>query len=194
LEQYCIDAISAVDIIFFAGFEFNDIKNRLIFDLGSGTGRLSIAGALLKAKYVISIDIDQDALKILVKNIKNLELEHIIIPICAEINQFEISRYLLPANLKITTIMNPPFGVQKKSADRVFLDRAFSISDTIYSIHLASEKVDNFIRNYVKKFSWYIDYTLPLNLILEKSFPFHTQKRKTINVNIYRFLKEEQKK
>jgi len=87
--------------------------------------------------------------------------------------------------------MNPPFGAQKKSADRVFLEKAFSISDTIYSIHLASEKVDDFIQKFVKKYNWNIDYILPFNLILEKSFPFHTQKRKTINVNIYRFLKEK---
>ena len=42
-EQYSIDAVSAADIIYFAGFEFDDIANHLIIDLGSGTGRLSIA-------------------------------------------------------------------------------------------------------------------------------------------------------
>ncbi|MHA2390390.1 MAG: hypothetical protein ACXAEX_00335 [Promethearchaeota archaeon] len=46
LEQYCIDAISAVDIIYFAGFEYDDITNRFIIDLGSGTGRLSIAAKI----------------------------------------------------------------------------------------------------------------------------------------------------
>lgn len=40
LEQYCIDAQSAVDIGYFAGVEFNDIKNKLIIDLGAGTGKL----------------------------------------------------------------------------------------------------------------------------------------------------------
>ena len=40
LEQYCIDAACAVDIIYFAGFENNDISNKLIVDLGAGTGRL----------------------------------------------------------------------------------------------------------------------------------------------------------
>ncbi|MFX1313967.1 MAG: RNA methyltransferase, partial [Promethearchaeota archaeon] len=51
LEQYCIDAQCAVDIIYFAGFEFNDIYNALIIDLGAGTGRLSIASAFLKAAF-----------------------------------------------------------------------------------------------------------------------------------------------
>ena len=68
LEQYCIDAQSAVDIVYFAGVEFNDIKNQLVIDLGTGTGRLSIACAYLRASYILSVDIDMNALKILKTN------------------------------------------------------------------------------------------------------------------------------
>ncbi|TFG01631.1 MAG: DNA methylase [Promethearchaeota archaeon] len=190
LEQYTIDATCAVDLIFFAGFEFNDIKNKLIFDLGAGTGRLSIASALMKANCILSIDKDWKALCILKNNIKNLDLEHIIFPICAEVKYLEISKLFMPKNLKITTIMNPPFGVQNKTADRIFLEKAFSFSDVIYSIHLASEKVHKFILNYIKKFNWKVDNVIPFNMILEKSFKFHTQKIKKIDVNLYRFLKQ----
>jgi len=189
LEQYCIDASSAVDLIYFAGFEFDDIKNRLIFDFGAGTGRLSIASAYFKATYVLSIDIDWSALKILNENILNLNLKHIIFPICSDIDNFEISNSILPRNLKITTIMNPPFGVQKKAADRMFLEKAFNISDVVYSVHLANVSVSKFISKYIKKFNWKIDYVYPFNMILERSFPFHSKKRKNINVDIYRFIK-----
>ena len=189
LEQYCIDASSAVDLIYFAGFEFDDIKNRLIFDFGAGTGRLSIASAYFKATYVLSIDIDWSAIKILNKNILNLDLKHIIFPICSDIDKFEISNSILPRNLKITTIMNPPFGVQKKAADRVFLEKAFNISDVVYSVHLANVNVSKFISNYIKNFNWKIDYVYPFNMILERTFPFHSKKRKNINVEIYRFIK-----
>jgi len=189
LEQYCIDASSAVDLIYFAGFEFDDIKNRLIFDFGAGTGRLSIASAYFKATYVLSIDIDWSAVKILNENILNLDLKHIIFPICSDIDNFEISNSILPKNLKITTIMNPPFGVQKKAADRVFLEKAFNISDVVYSVHLANVRVSKFISNYIKKFNWKIDYVYPFNMILERTFPFHSRKRKNINVDIYRFIK-----
>ena len=189
LEQYCIDASSAVDLIYFAGFEFDDIKNRLIFDFGAGTGRLSIASAYFKATYVLSIDIDWSAIKILNENILNLDLKHIIFPICSDIDNFEISNSILPRNLKITTIMNPPFGVQKKAADRVFLEKAFKISDVVYSVHLANVKVSKFISNYIKNLNWKIDYVYPFNMILERTFPFHSKKRKNINVEIYRFIK-----
>ena len=131
-EQYSIDAVSAADIIYFAGFEFNDIDNNLIIDLGSGTGRLSIASAYLRANQVIGIDFDWSAIKIFKQNINELGLNHLINPICTNVSNFEFSKKNLPDSLKITTIMNPPFGVQKRTADRAFLLKAFNFSDTIY--------------------------------------------------------------
>ncbi len=190
LEQYCIDASSAVDIIYYAGFEYNDIKNAFIIDLGAGTGRLSIASAFFNANYVLSVDIDINALKILKRNVLTLDLNQVIFPICADIEYFEISHKNIPTSMKVTTIMNPPFGVQTKYADRIFLDRAFNFSDIVYSIHLANEKTQNFISNYIKKHNWKIDNIIPFSMVLERNFPFHTQKTKKINVHVYRFIKK----
>ena len=189
-EQYCIDANCAVDIIYYAGFEFNDINQALIIDLGAGTGRLSLTSALFKAKYVLSVDIDMNALEILKRNILSFNLNHTVFPICADIENFEISKKILPKNIRITTIMNPPFGVQIKFADRAFLGKAFYFSDVVYSIHLSNPKVHKFISNYIKRFNWKIDNVLPFDMVLERSFPFHTQKTKKINVLVYRFIKK----
>lgn len=194
LEQYCIDAQSAVDIVYFAGVEFNDIKNQLVIDLGTGTGRLSITCAYLRASYILSVDIDMNALKILKTNINNLGLENIILPICSDINHFEIVRKLLPKELHITTIENPPFGVQKKTADRYFLKKAFSFSDVVYSIHLANQKVHQFITSFIRKFNWEIDYVFPFQLKLDRTYEFHKQKTKSVDVNIYRFKRKEERK
>jgi len=190
LEQYSIDASCAVDIIYIAGFEFNDINQKIIVDLGAGTGRLSIASTFFKPAYVLSVDIDLSALFILKKNIKKLQLENIIFPICTDVKYFEISKFLLLKNSQITTIMNPPFGVKKRTADRIFLERAFAFSNIVYSIHLANKGVHNFISNFIRKYNWKIDYVLPFNMILERSFQFHEQKKKKINVNLYRFIKK----
>jgi putative methylase len=86
--------------------------------------------------------------------------------------------------------MNPPFGVQSKFADRPFLEKAFSFSDIIYSIHLANKKIQKFISNYAEKFDWKIDNLLPFYMVLERIFPFHTQKTKEINVDVYRFIRK----
>ncbi len=190
LEQYCIDAQSAVDIVYFAGVEHNDIKNQLIIDLGAGTGRLSIACAYLQAAYILSVDIDMSALRILKTNIAELGLENIILPICSDVNHFDIVRELFPKNLQITSIENPPFGVQKKTADRYFLQKAFSFSDVVYSIHLANKKVHNFLISFIKKFNWKIDYVFPFQLRLDRTYKFHKQKTKTVDVNIYRFKRK----
>jgi len=190
LEQYCIDASSAVDIIYYAGFEYNDISNAFIIDLGAGTGRLSIASAFFNASYVLSVDIDINALKILKRNVLTLDLNQIVFPICADIEFFEISHKNIPKRMKVTTIMNPPFGVQTKFADRAFLVRAFNFSDIVYSIHLANKKIQSFISNYIEKHHWKIDNIIPFSMVLERSFPFHSQKTKKINVHVYRFIKK----
>lgn len=85
--------------------------------------------------------------------------------------------------------MNPPFGVQTSRADRSFLKKAFEFSDVVYSIHLANEKVHNFIVNFIKDSNWQIDYYFPFRLELDKTFEFHSQKTKIIDVTIYRFIK-----
>ncbi|MHA1191798.1 MAG: METTL5 family protein [Promethearchaeota archaeon] len=182
--------MSAADIIYFAGFEFNDIDHNLIIDLGSGTGRLSIASAYLRANQVIGIDFDWSAIKIFKQNINELGLNHLINPICTNVSNFEFSKKNLPDSLKITTIMNPPFGVQKRTADRAFLLKAFNFSDTIYTIHLHNEKVHEFLSKFINNNGWKINYTFPFKMILEKTFPFHSQKKKDINVKIYRITKK----
>ena len=139
------------------------------------------------------MDVDWNALEILRKNVRRLGLEDIVFPICATIKFFEIHK---PENVKITTIMNPPFGarIENKKADRIFLEKAFSFSDVIYSIHMAGDKVRNFMSDYSKRFNWKIDNIIPYNMSLEKSFEFHERKVKKINVDVYRFKKIKNKK
>ena len=151
---------------------------------------MSIAAAYLQANSILSVDIDIDALNILRKNIQKLELDFIISPIRAEINNFNLSTQIFSKSLNTTTIMNPPFGVQKKKADRIFLEKAFTFSDIVYSIHLSSQSVQNFIRNYIKKYNWKIDYIFPYQLELEKTYAFHNFSSKKIDVDIYRFRKK----
>lgn len=189
LEQYCINAISAVDIMFYAGFEHNDIENKIVLDLGAGTGRLSIAATYLKALIVFSIDIDPFALIILKHNYDKLDLYHLNHPIASDINHLPFRDDFFRGSINITTIMNPPFGVQTRKADRLFLDTALTISDIIYSVHLSNKNTREFLMSYIEKRNWVVDDIFSLNLILEKTFQFHTKKRKNILVDLYRLIK-----
>ncbi|MFO8019148.1 MAG: METTL5 family protein [Promethearchaeia archaeon] len=193
LEQYCIDAASAVNIVFFAGIEHDDIKSKVVLDLGTGTGRLSITSAFLRAQTIISVDIDPQAIKILRENMNNLNLSHIINPIITDIGCLEFSRNFIE-DYEITTIMNPPFGVQTRQADRIFLQKAFTFSDVIYSIHMAGKQVQRFLKEFSRNFGWIIDYTYPFLMTLEKSYLFHTKKTKKIQTQVYRFIQKDSKK
>jgi putative methylase len=114
----------------------------------------------------------------------------VILPVCADIKQFTLSKSCYSQKALITTIMNPPFGVQQKAADRAFLETAFSFSHIVYSIHLSHKGVKNFISRFIKKFGWEIDYIFPYQMILEHTYSFHKKKRKSIEVDIYRFKKK----
>ncbi len=193
LEQYTIDAVCAADIIFFAGVEFNDIKEKLILDLGAGTGRLSVASAFLLPRAIFSLDIDEEALAILLENINKINLPRFIHPICCDMGNIPLNLKQLDDRSQITTIMNPPFGVQTKYADRPFLKAAMNLSDVIYSIHLASQQVHEFVKTFVRKFGWGIDYMMPYNMVIEGTFSFHKRNRKQIGVNVYRLVKKKRK-
>ncbi len=190
LEQYCTDAVSAVDIAYFAGVEFDDIEDKILVDFGAGTGRLTLASAFLNPKCIISVDIDKAALRILIKNVKKLDLTSPIHPICADLEYlpiwFQEKRDLFP----ITTIMNPPFGVQTRRADRVFLERAFSFSNVVYSLHLSGNENQKFIKHFVSKFGWKIDYSFPYVLLIEHLYEFHQLKSKKVMVDVYRFIRQ----
>jgi putative methylase len=43
-------------------------------------------------------------------------------------------------------IMNPPFGIQRKGADRIFLKKAFEISDVVWCF--LSQNSEPFVRKF----------------------------------------------
>ena len=171
LEQYLTPANIAADIIFLA-FQFGDIKNKFIIDLGCGTGIFSFGSYITGAKKVVGVDIDKNCIKIA----KNYAKE----------NEYNINFFV--ENIKNidakcnTVIMNPPFGAQKGNLniDRLFIKKGLENSDVLYSLHL--KKTILFIQKFVEKSGGDIvfskDYTFPIRW----SFDFH--KKKVINYEI----------
>ena len=135
LEQYSTPVDIVAEIIKLASTQ-GDLSGS-VADLGCGTGRLSIAAAILGAE-VTGFEIDEEAINIAKEYSRreNLDIKWITKPIEAIEEEFD------------TVIMNPPFGSQRPGADRIFLEKAMSISKNIWTIHLSETR--KFIEKTVK--------------------------------------------
>ena len=178
LEQYPTDAYTAANLIYFAGFHNDDIKNKVVIDLGCGTGRLAIGAALFGAKKVIGVDIDEEAIEIARRNAIKMDLE--IEWIVSDIQDLDV---------KVdTVIMNVPFGVKKKGVDRKFLQKAFEISThVIYSLHKYTENNRKFLITFMHNFCK-VDKIIELRMKIPHQFKFHQKKIHEIKVDLYRLL------
>src|SRR5208282_2972762 len=62
LEQYTIPADLAAEILFTACYAHDDIKEKCVLDLGTGTGRLALGASILGAKTIVGVDIDASSI------------------------------------------------------------------------------------------------------------------------------------
>lgn len=178
LEQYLTPAPIAADILYKA-VELGDIEDKIVVDLGCGTGIFAYGAYLCGAKKVVGVDIDKNCINqarnFVYKN--NIDINFVI----KEIRNLSI--------VCDTVIMNPPFGAQKKNirADRRFIEKAFEISSIFYSIHLSD--TINFIKKCVESLNGKITHIERYNFSIKHAFPFHKKTVKTYNVSMIRVEK-----
>ena len=185
LEQYTIDGKLASDILFFA---VNDFYNNVVIDLGCGTGRLAIGSKLLGAKRAIGIDIDRESIEAAKENAKiaNVEVDFYCMDI-RDVDEEFLNRVLNEdRDLKRIVIQNPPFGAQKKHADRIFLDKALEIGDVIYTIHNYPTK--DFVMKYVEDKGGKITHIYEASFRIPAIYEFHKKKVVDIPVVVFRIV------
>lgn len=175
LEQYVTPPSLASEIVFNAKL-MGDLEN-LVVDLGCGTGILSISSSLLSAEAV-GFDIDRDALRIARENARAVDVE-VDFVLC------NVERvYLKKSSSNVTVIMNPPFGIQKRYADKPFIFKAMEIANIIWTIHSAGS--ERFIRKVCKEKNFEITHFSKLKIPLRRTYSFHEKPYKFIAVEIYR--------
>ncbi len=179
LEQYVTPSNITADLLNLA-FLKGDIRDKRVFDLGCGTGRLAIGAALLGSKHVVGFDIDSEALEIARANAKRLKAD-----VTWELR--EISD--LNAHCD-TVVQNPPFGVKKKGADRPFIKAGLKAGNTVYTMHKAG--TEEFIKKYIDKIGGRITDIGTVVFPLPYSYSFHKKRVKKIDVNLYRIERRDQ--
>lgn len=125
LEQYATPAEIAAPLLFEAR-ALGDIEGRDVVDLGAGTGVLAIGAALLGAR-VRAVEVDAVALGAAREAAGRLGAR-------VEWIEGDVGSWRGRAD---TVVMNPPFGAQRRGADRAFLDAAFQTAPVVYSMHHA---------------------------------------------------------
>lgn len=195
LEQYTASESVAATMLYLAAYTYGDIMDKRVLDLGCGTGRLAIGSAFLSAKTVVGVDIDRLAVKIAAENSEKLGFKAKVGWIASDVNavtgKFD------------TVVENPPFGVQKRGADRLFLEKALQLADSVYSLHnhpftneplakrlkanggLLQVEPSPFLTHFIEAHGGKIKTVYALLQAIPRMFNFHTKTRSEIIIDLY---------
>ena len=196
LEQYTIPADTAATILYIAAYSNEDIVGRTVIDLGCGTGRLALGAAFLGAEETVGIDIDKTAIRNALNNSINAGLRDRVQWIAADIDC---------VNGKFDTVLqNPPFGVQKRGADRRFLEKAIESGRAVYSLHksvhtdkallgrlkasgsgLIPVNASPFLARLIEQNGGKIRGVYALKMTVPHMFDFHTKTKHEFSVDLY---------
>ncbi|XP_033744333.1 methyltransferase-like protein 5 [Pecten maximus] len=202
LEQYPTTPHIAARVLHTIHTNYDDIHDQTVADLGCGCGVLGIGAKMLGAGHVVGIDIDEDALDISHRNVKDLELEVDFIQmdvtkICEHVKQTQShdqasciefgSAGCFKESSFDTVIMNPPFGTKKNQGiDMRFVQAGlFLAKRAVYSLHKTSTRAH--IEKKAKDFGVHMEVLAELRFNLENTFKCHKQKSVDIQVDLIRF-------
>jgi len=171
LEQYPTDSENASFVLWHA-YMLHDIENKVIADLGCGTGILGLGALLLGAKKCFFVDKSKEDIEKAKENLAMLEketgmkLRKKAVFIASEIETFK--------EKADTVIQNPPFN-----NDRVFLEKALEISQVSWSMHNISTL--DFLKKFLEK-RGKLTNIFKIQIELKKTMLWHTRKNRRIDV------------
>ncbi len=196
LEQYMTPTDVAATILHIAAYTNSDIAGKTVLDLGCGTGRLALGAAFLGAKQVVGVDVDRASVKIALESSVDLGLKKrtqwIVADIGAVHGEFD------------TVLQNPPFGVQRRNADRRFLEKALEMGGAVYSLHKSAQDSEAlraklkaskgsvvavspspFLYKFIETHGGEVKAVYSVLMAIPHMFSFHTEKRHEFAADLY---------
>jgi putative methylase len=171
LEQVETPAEAAAELLL-AADRFETLDGRSVVDLGAGTGRLAIGAALLGARPVRAIEVDPDAVSVARAAARAAG-------VTIEFEVRDVTGYDRTADV---VVLNPPFGAQRRHADRPFWDAAFTVARrSVHGFALAESRT--FIARRAVERGAHIIETQPVAWDLARTFPHHTRSRVSLPVD-----------
>ena len=167
-----------------------------VLDLGCGTGRLALGAAFLGAESVVGDDIDIGVVKVAAENGASVGFKECVNWIAGDIEAV--------AGSFDTVVQNPPFGVQRRTADRRFLRKALEVANAVYSLHnhpftdkqllsrlragggqLLQVEPSPFLGRFIEEQGGKIEAVYALPLTIPHMFDFHTKAKHEIVIDLY---------
>jgi putative methylase len=196
LEQYTLSESAVATMLHLAAYTYGSIMGKQVLDLGCGTGRLALAAAFLGAESVVGVDIDRKAVEVAAENSVSVGLKDRVDWIAGDIDAV-VGKF-------DTVVQNPPFGVQKRTADRRFLEKALTIADIVFSLHnhpVTDERLiaklrsgggqplrveaSSFIQRFVEERGGRVEAVYAVPLVIPRMFDFHTKAKHEIVIDLY---------
>ncbi len=173
LEQYFTPASIAADVLFRAHVR-GDLGGKSVVDLGCGTGVFAIGAALLGAKRVVGVDVDPVAIETARENAFSLgvEVEWVVADVREVVGEFD------------TVFMNPPFGAQRRGADRPFFGTMARTGRTGYVI-TPVETLD-FVEGFIGSLGFETETLARYDFPIPHMFSFHRSEKKIYPVVLLR--------
>jgi putative methylase len=202
LEQYTVSEAVAAKMLYIAAYTNDDIIGKTVLDLGCGTGRLALAASYMGAKCVTGVDIDKTAIKTAAENSEKTGVKTAI--------QWIIGDVATITGSFDTVLQNPPFGVQKRTADRKFLEKALEVGNAVYSLHnhphtdkrlmkrlkanpgsLLQVAPSPFIEKFVESHHGVVKAVYAMLMTIPRMFDFHTKTKHDFVVGLYIIKKSD---
>ena len=180
LEQYMTPPDIACDILLHA-----DVKDKVVVDLGCGTGMLSICSLFLEAKHVYAVDIDKKALISLLENADGL-LEDPL----SSLTTIESDIQSVSGISGDICICNPPFGTRNQGIDKLFIKKGLELCPVMFSLHKSSTR-DHLLK-YCKSLHLECQVIAEIRYNIESSYSFHKDMSKNIQVDLLRIERMNQ--
>jgi len=178
LEQYTIPVDVAAEMLFIAAYMNSDIIGKTVADLGCGTGRLAIGAAVLGAKEAVGVDLDRTTVELAKRSAEKTDVAEKTSWVAADIDALR--------GTFDTVLQNPPFGVQRRRADRKFLLKSLELASIVYSLHKSGESNREFIKKFIEGQKGKVTGIFPMKLVIPRMFGFHTKTKYEVDVDLYR--------
>jgi putative methylase len=151
-----------------------DLEGRSVADLGCGPGGLACGAAWLGAAEVVGVERDPAAASIARRNAGAHRLP-------LRVLEMDVERFEERVD---TVVMNPPFGAQRRHADRPFWATALRCARRrIYAFALADSR--SFIARMALERSAPVVETRPIRWELTASFPHHRKPKVELPVDLW---------